>query len=188
MERGRTRCPNRDSARLLAGALGLAGEEREAFLALARRPVAGPAPTMVPYRGLSAFREQDAGLFFGREEAAARVLELMSAALGGSGLIVVSGVSGAGKSSLLQAGVLPRLRQAGLTAAPEAASWPCLVFAPGSGPVGELAVRVAPLARADAAALRWQLAADPAGFALTARQAALSAGVDAHLKLPRPAH
>jgi WD40 repeat protein/transcriptional regulator with XRE-family HTH domain len=176
MERGRTRCPNRDSARLLAGALGLAGEEREAFLALARRPVAGPAPTMVPYRGLSAFREQDAGLFFGREEAAARVLELMSAALGGSGLIVVSGVSGAGKSSLLQAGVLPRLRQAGLTAAPEAASWPCLVFAPGSGPVGELAVRVAPLARADAAALRWQLAADPAGFALTARQAALSAG------------
>jgi WD40 repeat protein/transcriptional regulator with XRE-family HTH domain len=183
IERGRTRCPNRDSARLLAGALGLAGGELEAFLALARRPVAGPAPAMVPYRGLSAFREQDAGLFFGREEAAARVLELMSAALGGTGLIVVSGVSGAGKSSLLRAGVLPRLRQAGLAAAPEAASWPCLAFVPGSGPVGELAVQIAPLARVDAAALRGQLAVAPAGFALTARQAALSAdGTDAGCK------
>ena len=128
-----------------------------------------------PYRGLGAFGEQDAGLFFGREEATARVLDLMSARLSGGGMLVVSGVSGAGKSSLLRAGVLPRLREAGLAAAPEAASWPCLMFTPGTSPVEELAVRIAPVAGVDAAALRQRLGADPAGFALTVRQAALAA-------------
>jgi WD40 repeat protein/transcriptional regulator with XRE-family HTH domain len=178
IERGQTRWPYRDSVQRLANALGLADQEREGFLALAHRPTADlaePEPVTVPYRGLSAFREQDAGLFFGREDATARVLELMSAGLDGSGLIVVSGVSGAGKSSLLRAGVLPRLRQDGLPAALDAASWPCLVFTPGRGPLAELAVRIAPLARTDAAALRQQLATSPAGFALTVRQAALAA-------------
>ena len=61
----------------------------------------------------------------------------------------------------------------------EAASWPCLVFTPGREPLEELAVRVAPVAGADAAAVLPGLAADPAGFALTARQAAL-----AHLGTP----
>ena len=127
-----------------------------------------------PYRGLSAFGERDVALFFGRESAATEVLELMSRRLAGTGLVVVSGVSGAGKSSLVRAGVLPRLRGAGLRSAPEAASWPCLVFTPGGRPLEELAVRVAPAAGADAAAVLQGLTADPAGFALTARQAALA--------------
>ena len=38
----------------------------------------------------------------------------MSRLAEGPGLLVVSGVSGAGKSSLLRAGVLPRIRGAGL--------------------------------------------------------------------------
>ena len=67
-----------------------------------------------PYRGLAAFGETDAPFYFGREEAAGQVLERMSHLAGGRGLLVVSGVSGAGKSSLLRAGVLPRLRGAGL--------------------------------------------------------------------------
>ena len=49
-----------------------------------------------------------------------------------------------------------------------------MVFAPTRAPLDELALRVAPLAGADAAAVRRGLAADPAGFALTARQAALA--------------
>ena len=53
------------------------------------------------------------------------------------GLLVVSGVSGAGKSSLLQAGMLPRIRGAGLEFAPGAARWPCLVFTPGRAPLDE---------------------------------------------------
>ncbi len=127
-----------------------------------------------PYRGLSAFEEQDAAFFFDREAATTQVLERMSRLLEGAGLLVVSGVSGAGKSSLMQAGVLPRIRGAGLAPAPGAASWPCLVFTPTRAPLDELALRVALLAGADAAAVRRGLDADPEGFALTARQAALA--------------
>jgi WD40 repeat protein len=128
-----------------------------------------------PYRGLSAFEERDAAFFFGREEAITRVLERMSRHLTGPGLLVVSGVSGAGKSSLLRAGVLPRLRGAGLASARGSASWPCLLFTPSPAPLDELAARVASLpGAADAAAVRTSLAADPSGFALIAYQAALA--------------
>jgi WD40 repeat protein len=132
------------------------------------------AVTGSPYRGLAAFGEQDAALFFGREAATAQVLERMSQRLAGAGLLMVSGVSGAGKSSLLRAGVLPRIRAAGLAAAPGAASWPCVVFTPTRAPLEELALRVAVLAGTDASAVRRGLEADPAGFDLTARQAALA--------------
>src|SRR6476659_4939759 len=117
-----------------------------------------------PYRGLNAFDERDAAFFFGREAATTAVLARLSRKLDGSGLLVISGVSGAGKSSLLRAGILPRLRGEGLAAAPESAAWPCLVFTPGHAPLDELALRVASLARADAAAVRRTLVADPAGF------------------------
>ena len=127
-----------------------------------------------PYRGLSAFEEQDAAFFFGREAATAELLERMSRHLQGVGLLVVSGVSGAGKSSLLRAGVLPRIRGAGLASVPESARWPCLVFTPTRAPLDELALRVAMLAGAEAAAVRRGLDVNPAGFALTARQAALA--------------
>jgi WD40 repeat protein len=127
-----------------------------------------------PYRGLGAFEEQDAAFFFGREAATTQLLGRMSRHLHGAGLLVVSGVSGAGKSSLLRAGVLPRIRGAGLASAPGSAWWPCLVLTPTRAPLDELALRVAVLAGADAAAVRRGLDADPGGFALTARQAALA--------------
>jgi WD40 repeat protein len=127
-----------------------------------------------PYRGLGAFEEQDAALFFGREAATTQLLQRMSRSLAGAGLLVVSGVSGAGKSSLLRAGMLPRIRGVGLASAPGSAAWPCLVFTPTRDPLDELALRVAALAGADAAAVRRGLDTDPERFALTARQAALA--------------
>ena len=188
LERGVNRTAHKDTAVLLAGALGLTGPAAELFVAAARGNVpavevlaaaegARPRPGAAidsPYRGLAVFGEQDAALFFGREAATAQVLERMSRRLAGAGLLVVSGVSGAGKSSLLRAGVLPRIRADGLAAAPGAAWWPCVVFTPTRAPLDELALRVAPLAGADAAAVRRGLVADPDGFALTARQAALA--------------
>src|SRR5215471_13598758 len=188
LERSINRTAHKDTAVLLAGALGLTGPAAELFVAAARGNVpparvlaaaesAGPRPEAVtgsPYRGLAVFEEQDAALFFGREAAAIAVLDRMSQLLAGVGLLVVSGASGAGKSSLLRAGVLPRIRANGLAAAPGAACWPFLVFTPTRAPLDELALRVAPLAGADAAAVRRGLAADPAWFALTARQAALA--------------
>jgi WD40 repeat protein/transcriptional regulator with XRE-family HTH domain len=196
LERGYHRTARKDTAELLAGALSLDGPAREVFVAAARgkapaaevlaagggQPgadggVAGRRAGMggvarSPYRGLKAFGEQDAGLFFGREAATAQVLARMAHLVAGPGVLVVSGVSGAGKSSLLAAGVLPQVRAAGLAGVPEAVGWPRVVFTPTRAPLEELALRVAPLAGADAAAVRRGLDADPAGFALTARQAA----------------
>src|SRR5579862_494017 len=185
LERGINRTAHKDTATLLAGALGLTGPTAEAFVAAARGNVpaaevlaiarAGSGPvTSSPYHGLAVFEERDSGWFFGREAATAAVLDRMSRLLAGTGLLVVSGASGAGKSSLLRAGLLPRIRAEGLAAAPGAATWPCVLFTPTRAPLDELALRVAPLAGADAAAVRRGLAADPGGFALTARQAAVA--------------
>jgi transcriptional regulator with XRE-family HTH domain len=187
LERGIHRTSRKDTAVLLADALGLAGSAEELFVAAARgkaqvsqviEAVRGARPQLLaavidsPYRGLAAFEERDAGFFFGREAATIEVLERMSRRLDGAGLLVISGVSGAGKSSLLRAGVLARIRGVGLPGAPGAASWPRVVLTPTRAPLDELAVRVAVLAGADAAAVRRGLEADPARFALTARQAA----------------
>ena len=187
LERGIHPTARKDTAVLLARALGLAEPARPLFvaaargrapaeeaLAAARGARVGAAVPASPYRGLAVFEEQDAALFFGREAATTQVLERMSRVLAGAGLLVVSGVSGAGKSSLLRAGVLPRIREAGLAAAPGATSWPRVVFTPTRAPLDELALRVAVLAGADAAAVRRGLEVDPARFALTARQAALT--------------
>ncbi|HEV3294879.1 MAG TPA: helix-turn-helix domain-containing protein, partial [Streptosporangiaceae bacterium] len=188
LERGINRTAHKDTAALLAGALGLTGPAEELFVAAARGKVpatqvlaaaegARPRPGAVtgsPYCGLRAFQDQDAGFFFGREAATTEVLDRMSQLLGGAGSLVVSGVSGAGKSSLLRAGVLPRLQADGLPGAPGAAWWPRVVFTPTRAPLDELALRVGVLAAADAAAVRRELESAPAWFALTARQAALA--------------
>ena len=188
LERGINRTAHKDTAALLAGALGLTGPAEELFVAAARgkvpatqvlaaaegaRPRPGPV-TGSPYCGLKAFQDQDAGVFFGREAATTEVLDRMSQLLEGNGSLVVSGVSGAGKSSLLRAGVLPRLQAEGLPGAPGAAWWPRMVFTPTRAPLDELALRVGVLAGPDAAAVRRELESAPAWFALTARQAALA--------------
>jgi hypothetical protein len=126
-----------------------------------------------PYRGLGAFGERDVPFFHGREGAAREILVRLSAAAQEAGVLVVSGVSGAGKSSLLRAGVLPRIRGAGLASAPGAAQWTGMVFTPTRDPLEQLALQTAGLLGTDAVALRGSLADDPASFALAARQVAL---------------
>jgi hypothetical protein len=140
-----------------------------------------------PYRGLSAFEERDAAFFFGREAAVGEVLDRMSRQLAGGGLLVISGVSGAGKSSLLRAGVIPRLRGTGLPSDPGAGTWPCLALTPTRAPLDELAVGLALVAGADAAAVRRWAQWDLAAFTLTVRQAALSAAQSQPGGPPAPA-
>ena len=139
-----------------------------------------------PYRGLSAFEQEDHHFFFGRDDAVGQVTGRLSACARpggpvGRGILVVSGASGAGKSSLLRAGLLPQLRRDGLAGAPGAESWPCLLFTPGRAPLSELAVQVAALAGTRAGETLQDLRADPARFRLHARQAILARhGQDQH--------
>ncbi len=66
-----------------------------------------------PYPGLLAFQEQDAAVFFGREAETGEGLDLLHRIhrLDGTRLVVILGASGTGKSSLMRAGLLPRLRR-----------------------------------------------------------------------------
>jgi WD40 repeat protein len=66
-----------------------------------------------PYPGLLAFQEQDAALYFGRNDAIQGTLESLNRLqrLGGPRLVLVLGASGSGKSSLVRAGVAPRLKR-----------------------------------------------------------------------------
>jgi WD40 repeat protein len=61
-----------------------------------------------PYKGLARYEEEDAPYFFGRDADA----ELVVANLLAARLTLLFGESGVGKSSLLHAGVAPRLRSA----------------------------------------------------------------------------
>ena len=80
-----------------------------------------------PYRGLLAFREEDAHLFFGRDVYVDELLESVAT----HPLIAVIGPSGSGKSSVVFAGLLPRLRQTG--------KWQSLTFHPDTDPFNSLA-------------------------------------------------
>ena len=63
-----------------------------------------------PYRGLMPFREQDAGLFFGRQ----RFVDELARKVGqrtATNVVAVIGRSGSGKSSIVYAGLLPAQRR-----------------------------------------------------------------------------
>lgn len=72
-------------------------------------------PDRAPYPGLRALEEADAAVFFGREAAIVRAIDQMRLLRERDveQLFVVLGASGAGKSSFLRAGLLPRLRRDG---------------------------------------------------------------------------
>jgi WD40 repeat protein/energy-coupling factor transporter ATP-binding protein EcfA2 len=64
-----------------------------------------------PYPGLTAFEAADAAIFFGRDDAVEQLLGHFDATLGRGRCVAVIGASGSGKSSLVRAGLLPRLEQ-----------------------------------------------------------------------------
>ena len=68
-------------------------------------------PERGPYRGLKPLEAEDAGIFFGRDAPIVEALDKLRGLREGAAprLFVILGASGAGKSSFLRAGLLPRL-------------------------------------------------------------------------------
>jgi WD40 repeat protein len=66
-----------------------------------------------PYRGLAPMEAEDAGIFYGREAATIAVLDQLRglAEMSPPRLLAILGASGAGKSSFMRAGLIPRLRR-----------------------------------------------------------------------------
>jgi WD40 repeat protein len=91
----------------------------------------------VPYPGLDAFDEDEAAVYFGREAQAAELTRRLhtTATRPADRFLVLVGASGSGKSSLVRAGVMPRLRERRWTVVP--------AFAPGPNPLGALAAALA---------------------------------------------
>ncbi|MTE21502.1 WD40 repeat domain-containing protein [Streptomyces sp. TRM43335] len=91
----------------------------------------------VPYPGLDAYDEDDAAAYFGREAQAAELTRRLhaTATRPADRFLLLVGASGSGKSSLVRAGVMPRLRERRWRIVP--------AFSPGPNPLGALAAALA---------------------------------------------
>jgi len=89
-----------------------------------------------PYPGLEPYTQSQRGVFFGREKLAARCVAHLEQP--GNRILLISGASGSGKSSLALAGVLPQLADL------HAEAWLLAPrFTPSTSPMGELAQAIA---------------------------------------------
>lgn len=123
-----------------------------------------------PYPGMAAFSAADAQWFFGRDHEVEQLLSRLVDQLAGRRPLVLVAASGAGKSSLLGAGLLPALADGGLPV-PGSRNWPRLLLTPTDHPVRELASRTASLAGATiSATLDSAITNDPGAFADALRE------------------
>ncbi|NUT48438.1 MAG: ATP-binding protein, partial [Saccharothrix sp.] len=101
------------------------------------RPVAASgsdadAVTLCPYPGLTAFTAENAPWFFGRERSTAELVRRLADAAESGGMVVLTGASGVGKSSLIRAGLLPAIATGGPSVART------LLMTPGADPLDQL--------------------------------------------------
>ncbi|MEH2239140.1 nSTAND1 domain-containing NTPase [Nostoc sp.] len=90
-----------------------------------------------PYMGLSAFLEEDSQYFYGREALTQQLIHQLR----DRSFLAVIGASGSGKSSIVQAGVIPQLRLG--KQIPSSEQWWIRSIRPGANPLEALARRLA---------------------------------------------
>ena len=104
--------PTADLARRCDEALRAGGALSRLVPGVPRARAPEQVSGVCPYRGLAAFGPEDADWFFGRERATAALVQRL-ARQSGRGPLAVVAPSGAGKSSLLRAGLVPALAREG---------------------------------------------------------------------------
>ncbi|WP_372409320.1 helix-turn-helix domain-containing protein [Streptomyces luteireticuli] len=95
-----------------------------------------------PYQGLAPFGTKDARWFFGRDDAIAGIVTELTQRIRTTGPLLVMAPSGAGKSSVLRAGLLPALAR-GVLPVDDSHTWPVVLLTPGEHPVEELLIQMA---------------------------------------------
>jgi WD40 repeat protein len=101
--------------------------------------VSDAADDVCPYQGLAPFDAERSEFFFGRMRATLGILERLEPRLAKRGtILLVSGASGVGKSSLLRAGLIPALTK-GMSPVAGAGRWQPLLMTPTSRPLRALA-------------------------------------------------
>ena len=87
----------------------------------------------LPYPGLRPFQESESKLFFGRDDQIEEIIQLLERCH----FAAVMGGSGSGKSSIVRAGVIPKLRAYGISE--QGDFWIPVTFTPGESPITRLA-------------------------------------------------
>ena len=133
--------------------------------------------TGCPYRGLLPYDQAHEAVFRGRE----RLVAELAGKLAGTGMVMVTGASGAGKTSLLQAGLVPALARG--VQVPGSAAWPVISLTVTARPLTDLAAALAPLDGRDPADIWQRLAAAPGEAHQLIREITRAAGDAARLVL-----
>ncbi len=111
-----------------------------------------------PYRGLQSFDRKHRSLFFGRSSDIRAAVERLRS----DPMVVITGDSGVGKSSLSAAGVVPAICEGALE---DGRTWTALHMKPGRRPIGVLTAQLALLAEESEDRIAYELRETP--FALT---------------------
>ena len=130
-----------------------------------------------PYRGLLPYERDHEPVFYGRE----RLTAELAGKIAGTPIVIVTGASGAGKTSLLQAGLVPALARG--VQVPGSSSWPVVILSATARPLTDLAAGLASLGGGDSTAIRQMLADAPGEAHLLIREIMLAAGDPARLVL-----
>ena len=107
-------------------------------------------------------------MFYGRE----RLTAELAGKLAGTPIVLLTGASGAGKTSLLQAGLVPALARG--VQVPGSSSWPVVSLSATARPLTDLAAGLASLGGGDPAAIRQMLADAPGEAHLLMREIMLA--------------
>jgi formylglycine-generating enzyme required for sulfatase activity len=100
-----------------------------------------------PYRGLEAFRPEDEQFFFGRENLTGWLISALRGevrATQGVRFLGVLGPSGSGKSSVVLAGLVPKLKAGAIEGSDR---WPVAILRPGDNPLERMTEKIVPKVR-----------------------------------------